>query len=75
MSNNDFLIDAIKGEPNSLTSIAFHTGEILEQQRIIKLLLNLNAIRRDALGQLVAFNTDGTEVIYLPGLENKEENK
>jgi hypothetical protein len=42
-----------------------------ERERIINLLIDLNAIRRDALGSLVAFNTDGTEVIYLPGLENK----
>lgn len=42
-----------------------------ERERIIKLLIDLDAIRRDALGHLVAFNTHGTEVIYLPGLENK----
>jgi hypothetical protein len=42
-----------------------------ERERIINLLLDLNAIRRDALGSLVAFNTDGTEVIYLPGLEER----
>ena len=40
-----------------------------EQKRIINLLLDLNAIRRDAFGELVAFNTHGTEVIYLTGLE------
>jgi hypothetical protein len=40
-----------------------------ESERIIKLLTELGAIRRDALGHLVAFNTDGTEVIYLEGLE------
>jgi hypothetical protein len=44
---------------------------ILERERVIKLLIELNAIRRDALGHLVAFNTDGTEVIYLTGLENE----
>jgi hypothetical protein len=42
-----------------------------ERDRIINLLIDLNAIRRDALGELVAFNTDGTEVIYLSGLESK----
>ena len=42
-----------------------------ERERIIKLLTDLNAIRRDALGDLVAFNTDGTEVIYLDRLEIK----
>jgi len=40
-----------------------------ERERIIRLLTDLNAIRRDALGHFVAFNTDGTEVIYLEGLE------
>jgi hypothetical protein len=38
MNNNEFIINAVKGEPNSLTSIAFHTGTILERERIIKLL-------------------------------------
>jgi thioredoxin-related protein len=42
-----------------------------EQERIIKLLTDLNAIRRDALGHLVAFDTYGEKVIYLPGLESK----
>lgn len=46
-------------------------GMLEERKRIIKLLEELGAIRRDALGELVAFNTDGTEVIYLTGLENK----
>lgn len=47
-------------------------GIAQENERIINLLIELNAIRRDALGSLVAFNTHGTEVIYLPGLETKE---
>ena len=38
MSNNDYIIKAVKGEPNSLTSIAFNTGVIAERKRIIKLL-------------------------------------
>ena len=38
MSNNDYILDAVKGEPNSLTSIAFNTGVIAERARIIKLL-------------------------------------
>ena len=42
-----------------------------ERARIIQLLTDLNAIRRDALGHLVAFNTDGIEVVYLTGLERK----
>ena len=48
-------------------------GIEFEQTRIIKLLIELNAIRRDALGYLVAFNTHGTEVIYLTGLEKTNE--
>jgi hypothetical protein len=44
-------------------------GASYERDRLIKLLIDLNAIRRDALGHLCAFNTHGTEVIYLPGLE------
>jgi len=42
-----------------------------EQERIIQLLTDLNAIRRDALGHLVAFDTYGEKVIYLPELESK----
>ena len=49
----------------------FRDGKETERERIIKLLEELGAIRRDALGELVAFNTDGTKVIYLTGLENK----
>ncbi len=47
-------------------------GAAEERERIIKLLTELGAIRRDALGLLCAFNTEGTEVIYLPGLEPRE---
>lgn len=36
MANNDYLTEAIKGKPHSLTSIAFHTGATLERQRIAK---------------------------------------
>jgi hypothetical protein len=50
-------------------------GVAKENERIINLLIELDAIRRDALGSLVAFNTYGTKVIYLPGLENKGDNK
>ena len=46
-------------------------GVVEERERIIKLLIELNAIRRDALGHLVAFDTDGSQVIYLEGLESK----
>jgi len=38
MSNNEYILEAVKGEPNSLTSIAFNTGVISERQRILKLL-------------------------------------
>ena len=44
-------------------------AEKRERDRLIELLLDLDVIRRDALGHLVAFNTHGTEVIYLEGLE------
>lgn len=38
--NNQWLIDAIKGEEHSHTSIAFETGCILERQQIINLINN-----------------------------------
>jgi hypothetical protein len=44
-------------------------GAYEERERIIKLLTDLDVIRRDFFGHLVAFNTDGTEVVYLTGLE------
>ena len=50
---------------------AMRAGQEAERNRIIELLTDLNVIRRDALGHLVAFNTDGTEVVYLTGLETK----
>ena len=40
-----------------------------ERDRIINLLIELNAIRRDALGDLVAMDTYGEKCIYLTGLE------
>jgi hypothetical protein len=40
-----------------------------ENERVIKVLTELGVIRRDALGYLCAFNTEGTEVVYLDGLE------
>ena len=44
-----------------------------EQERIINLLLDLNVVRRcAATDKLVAFDTNGEEVIYLTGLENNE---
>jgi hypothetical protein len=45
-------------------------GQAEEQKRIIDLLLNLNAVRRcGATNKLVAFDTNGENVIYLTGLE------
>jgi hypothetical protein len=38
MSNNDYILEAVKGEPNSLTSIAFNTGVITERQRAIRII-------------------------------------
>jgi hypothetical protein len=55
----------------SMTDIAFDTGVIAERNRIINLLLELNAIRRCAVtDKLVAFDTDGKNVIYLTGIES-----
>lgn len=53
-----------------MLQIGIKEGTYNERKRIIDLLIQLKAIRRDALGYLVAFNTDGTEVIYLNGLED-----
>jgi hypothetical protein len=50
-------------------SQGFRAGQAFEQKRIIELLIDLGAVRRDMFRALVAFNTSGTEVIYLPGLE------
>ena len=38
--NNQWLIDAIKGEAASHTSIAFETGAICERQQIINIIKN-----------------------------------
>ena len=47
-------------------------GVEVEQSRIINLLLDQNIIRRcAATDKLVAFNTHGTEVVYIKGLESK----
>lgn len=50
-------------------------GAYEEQQRILKLLLAQDIIRRDALGFLVAFNTHGTEVVYIQDLEGSKHDK
>ena len=45
-------------------------GAYEEQQRIIALLLDLNVVRRcAATNKLVAFDTNGENVLYLTGLE------
>jgi hypothetical protein len=38
MSNNNHILEAVKGEPGSLTSTAFNTGVIVERLRIISYL-------------------------------------
>lgn len=49
-------------------------GRCEEQKRIIKLLMDLNVVRRcGATNKLVAFNTDGDKVVYLTGLESTNE--
>jgi hypothetical protein len=59
-------------EKASMTDIAFDTGVIAERNRIINLLLELNAVRRCAVtDKLVAFDTDGKKVIYLTGVETE----
>lgn len=40
MSDITWLIEAIKGEPASHTSIAFQTGAILERQSIVNIINN-----------------------------------
>jgi hypothetical protein len=49
---------------------AYENGKREEQQRIIDLLVELKAVRRcAATDKLVAFDTNGKNVIYLTGLE------
>jgi len=70
------LFKARVGEYSFGDKALFLAGKASEQQRIINLLLDLNVVRRcGATNKLVAFNTDGKEVIYLPGLENNQNNK
>jgi len=49
----------------------FEEGVEFERERIIKLMQDQNIIRRDVTGKLVAFNTHGTEVVYIKDLEEK----
>ena len=55
--------------------VSYNIGVKTERERIINLLIDLKAIRRDAFGDLVAFNISGDEVIYLNGLEKEENGK
>jgi hypothetical protein len=49
---------------------AHAAGIKTERERIIKLLTDLNVVRRcGATDKLVAFDTDGEQVLYLTGLE------
>jgi hypothetical protein len=50
---NNWLIELIKGEPNSLTSTAYYTGEILERQRIIKLIIKNHTLSTSQLINLI----------------------
>ena len=61
---------------NGIMTKAVETATLLEQKRIIELLIELNAIRRcAATNELCCFDTYGEKVIYLPGLENKSKER
>jgi hypothetical protein len=49
MTFRDEVIKSIKGQPGSLTSTAFSTGEICERERIISLLENISEYHRITL--------------------------
>jgi hypothetical protein len=49
----------------------YEQGSSEERERIINLLINLNAIRRDVFGRLVAMDTNGEKCIYLTNLEGE----
>lgn len=74
MSNNDYILDAVKGEPNSLTSIAFNTGVIAERARLMKLLKQYGVIRDSILGDnwQVIYTEQGAMDITRDRLEGKE---
>jgi len=52
---------------------AYRNGRQEEQERIINLLLDLNVIRRAEADRLVAFDTNGENVVYLTGLESNND--
>jgi len=68
MSREEHLTKLVR-QGQALRQEDIDLGAKQEQERIIKLLTDLDVIRRDFFGHLVAFNTDGTEVVYLTGLE------
>lgn len=67
--DNQILGDLTWKGYKDITIGGFERGVAIERERIINLLTDLNVIRRDVFDHLVAFNTDGTEVVYLTGLE------
>jgi hypothetical protein len=75
MSNNDYIIKAVKGEPGSLTSTAFNTGVIVERQRLIKLLTKYGVMRASMLGDdwLVIYTENGAMDITRDRLEGTDE--
>lgn len=68
MSREEHLRELVR-QGQALRQEDIDLGAKQERERIIKLLTDLDVIRRDFFDQLVAFNTDGTEVVYLTGLE------
>jgi len=75
MSNNDYIVQAVKGEPGSLTSTAFNTGVIVERQRLIKLLTKYGVMRHSMLGDdwLVIYTENGAMDISRDRLEGNDE--
>jgi hypothetical protein len=75
MSNNDYIVEAVKGEPGSLTSTAFNTGVIVERQRLIKLLTKYGVMRASMLGDdwLVIYTEKGAMDITRDRLEGNDE--
>jgi len=75
MSNNDYIVEAVKGEPGSLTSTAFNTGVIVERHRLIKLLTKYGVMRASMLGDdwLVIYTENGAMDITRDRLEGNDE--
>jgi hypothetical protein len=49
MSKTKTILNTVIGAPNSLTALAFQTGEICERERIIKVLENISEYHRITL--------------------------